>query len=315
MPGPASSSGSDVTSNKVFRLDHEAGEIYFGNGINGARPPQGAIIQASYAHGGGLQGMVGIGALQKAPALPSGVKVTNPVPTWGGSAAEKIADAERNIPQTLRHRERLMSEQDFKDIIQRTPGVNIGRVEVLPLFHPSLPRQTSRGVVTAVVIPLIDTLYPQSPEPDQLFLQSICAYLAPRRIITTELHVRGPVYQEVWVSVGIDVVPGYDPSPVMERVKTEVRKFLSALDGGFSEQGWPLEKAVDAVNQLRLSESTGPEVSEILIEGLELPRVMKVAVMEGDAPTIEEIRGDQDAPSLSTDGTNIVPVPIVPDQC
>lgn len=327
LPGQSNSS---TGSNKVFRLDHEAGEITFGNGINGARPPQGAIIQAAYSHGGGLQGMVGIGAIQKAPTLPSGIKVSNPVPTWGGTAAEKTADAERNIPQTLRHRERLMSEQDYKDIIQRTPGVNIGRVEVLPLFHPKLPHQTSQGVVTAVVLPLIDTLYPQSPEPDQLFLQSICSYLAPRRIITTELHIRGPVYKEVWVSVGIDVVPGFDPSPVMESVKTEVRRFLSALDGGFSADGWPLGKTVDGlevsatvtrvegvskVNQLRISESTGPEVEEISMQGLELPRVMKVAVVDGDALTIEEVRGDQDAPALSTDGKNIVPVPIVPDQC
>lgn len=325
-----SSSVSNITTSNVYRLDREAGEIYFGNGIHGARPSLGAIIQATYAHGGGLQGMVGIGTIQKAPSLPSGIKVNNPVPTWGGTAAEKLADAERNIPQTIRHRDRLISEEDFKDIITRTPGVNIGRVEVLPLFHPSLPRQTSAGVVTGVVLPLTDSRYPDSPEPDQLFLKSVCAYLSPRRILTTELHIRGPVYKEVWVSVGIDVVPGFDPAPVMESVKDEVHRFLSALRGGFSEMGWPLEKAVDAlevsatvtrvdgvsrVNQIRLSESSGPEITEILMQGLELPRVMKVAVVTGDALTIEDIRGDNDAASLTNDGTNIVPVPVVPSEC
>jgi hypothetical protein len=327
--GHTSSSAIPATS-KIYRLDLEAGEIYFGNGVHGARPPLGAVIQASYSHGGGLQGMVGIGTIQKSPALPSGVKVSNPVPTWGGAAAEKIADAERRIPQVLRHRDRLMSQDDFNDIILRTPGVNIGRVEVLPLFHPKLPRQTSAGVVTGVVIPLIDALHPNSPEPDQLFLRSVCAYLSPRRILTTELHIRGPEYQEVWVSVGIDVVPAFDPAPVRESVKKEVHRFLSALVGGFSAAGWPLEKAVDAlevsaavtrvdgvskVNQLRLSGATGPEVAEIVMEGLDLPRVMKVAVVEGDALTIEEIRGDNDAPSLTSDGTNIVPVPVVPSEC
>lgn len=326
----ASSSVNDITTSKVYRLDREAGELYFGNGIHGARPPLGAIIQASYAHGGGLQGMVGIGTIQKAPSLPAGIKVNNPVPTWGGTAAEKLADAERNIPQTLRHRDRLVSVDDFKDIIKRTPGINLGRVEVLSLFHPDLPRQTSAGVVTAVVLPITDNRYPESPQPDQLFLKSVCAYLSPRRILTTELYIRGPVYKEVWVSVGIDVVPGFDPAPVMESVKEHVHNFLSALRGGFAETGWPLEKTVDAlevsatvtrvdgvskVNQIRLSESTGPEIAEILMQGLELPRVMKVAVVTGDALTIEDIRGDKDAESLTTDGSKIVPVPVVPSQC
>ena len=321
---------ASAQTSKVYRLDREAGEIYFGNGVRGARPPLGANIQASYSYGGGQQGMVGIGTIVKAPALPSGIKVSNPVPTWGGTATEKIADAERNIPQTLRHRDRLISQDDFKDIILRTPGVSIGRVEILALFHPKLPKQTSAGVVTAVVVPLIDTLNPNSPEPDQLFLQSVCAYLSPRRILTTELHIRGPVYKEVWISVGIDVVPGFDPAPVIENVKAAVHVFLSALTGGFAQSGWPLNKTVDAlevsatvtrvegvskVNQIRLSESTGPEVAEVLMEGLQLPRLMKVAVVEGDASTIEEIRGEVDAPLTTSEGTQVVPVPVVPSEC
>jgi len=315
---------------KVCRLDAESGEIFFGNGVHGVRPPAGAIIQASYAHGGGLQGMVGIGTIQKAPALPPGVKVSNPVPTWGGTGAEKISDAERSIPQTLRHRDRLVSEDDFSDIIMRTPGVDIGRVEVLPLFHPSLPQQSSQGVVTSVVLPKTDSLYPNSPEPDQQFLKNVCAYLSPRRIITTELHIRGPIYKEVWVSVGIDVTPGFDPTPVREEVKTQIHQFLSALTGGFSGTGWPLQKAVDAlevsaavtrvdgvskVNELFISGSTGSATPEIVMAGLNLPRVMKVAVVDGEALEIEDIRGDNQAPSLTDGTTNIVPVPIVPEQC
>lgn len=317
------------TNSKVFRLDHEAGELYFGNGLRGARPPKGAIIQASYAHGGGLQGLVGVNTIIKAPNLPAGVKVTNPVPTWGATAAEKVADGERNIPQTLRHRDRLMSEQDYKDIVRRTPGIDLGRVEVLPLFHPKLPNQISSGVVTLLVVPLLDIAHPDSPEPDQLFLQNICRYLKPRRILTTELHIRGPVYKEVWISVGLNVVPGSDPAVIHEAVKQEVKRFLSPFQGGFSNEGWPLEKALDAleisaavarvagvsrINQLRLAESSGPEVPSVGMQGLNLPRVMKVSVVEGDALSIEDIRGDAEAPS-SGSGTKVVPVPVVPMEC
>ncbi len=329
-PSEIDSKNTSNLSSKMYRLDKEAGEIFFGNGVHGARPPKNAIIQASYSHGGGLQGMVGINTIVKAPSLPAGLKVSNPVPTWGATAAEKVSDGERNIPQTLRHRDRLMSKQDYIDIVKRTPGINLGRVEVLPLFHPSLPSQISNGVVTLVVIPAFDITHPDSPQPDQLFLKNVCNYLTPRRIVTTELHIRGPVYTEVWVSVGINVMPGFDPSPVFEQVKQEVKRFLSPLVGGFSETGWPLEKTVDAleisatvarvegvskVNQLRLSESTGAEVAEISMQGLHLPRVMKVAVTDGDALSIEEIRGEVEAKSSSDEGVSSVPVPVVPEEC
>lgn len=317
-----------TTGSKVFRLDREAGEIYFGNGLRGARPPKGAVIQASYAYGGGLQGLVGVNTIVKAPNLPAGVKVTNPVPTWGATAAEKVTDGERNIPTSLRHRDRLMSEQDYRDIVLRTPGIDLGRVDVLPLFHPKLPTQISHGVVTLLVIPLMDIAHPDSPEPDQLFLQNVCRYLRPRRILTTELHIRGPVYKEVWVSVGINLVPGSDHAPVYEAVKQEVKRFLSPLKGGFASEGWPLEKTVDAleisaavarvkgvakINQLRLAESIGPEVTTISMQGLNLPRVLKVAVVEGDALGIEDIRGETEV--VAPGNTNIVPIPVVPLEC
>ncbi|MCK4537142.1 MAG: baseplate J/gp47 family protein, partial [Desulfuromonadales bacterium] len=251
-----------------------------------------------------------------------------------GSQAETVAEAERNIPQFIRHRDRLISEQDYRDIAWRTPGVDLGRVEVLPLFHPKLPKQTSEGVVTILVIPQTDLEHPEAPQPDRLFLETVCAYLSPRRILTTELHVRGPAYKRIWISVGIDVVPGYDQGPVRERVKQEIGRFLSPLEGGFEGKGWPLHKVVDAlevaaavtrvegvakVNQLRLGRSEGAEMPEVAMEGLELPHLMKVAVAEGDAPTLEEIRGDIEQPGdgdgVGVVGANVVPVPIVPPEC
>lgn len=322
---------SSNRSSKVFRLDQESGEITFGNGQRGARPPKGAIIQASYAHGGGLQGLVGIDTIKKAPTLPAGVKVTNPAPTWGATAAEKVADGERNIPQQLRHRDRLMSSKDYRDIIVRTPGIDLARTEILPLFHPRIPNQVSQGVVTVLVIPATDQAHPDSPEPDNLFLQNVCRYLSPRRILTTELHIRGPVYVEVWVSVGINVVPGADPAVVKDAVQKEIKNFLSPIQGGFSNTGWPLEKSIDAleisasvtrvdgvakVNKLRVSESTGPETPEITLRGLELPRIMKVAVAEGDPLSIEDIRGEIDNEKINPGGSGkVVPVPVVPPEC
>src|SRR5262249_11487027 len=44
----------------VFTVDSESGEIRFGDGLRGRRPPTGAAIFATYAYGGGRAGNVGI---------------------------------------------------------------------------------------------------------------------------------------------------------------------------------------------------------------------------------------------------------------
>jgi hypothetical protein len=339
VPGLSTPSGKQKEA-KVFTVDPEAGEICFGDGLRGARPPEAAVIRVGYLYGGGRKGNVGIGAINKGPALPAGLKVQNPLPTWGGSDAESVKQAEKLIPGYLRHRDRLISVNDFKEIVQRTPGVEPGRVEVLPLFHPDLPDGLSEGVVTVMVIPRYDSLHPNAPEPDRLFLDTICAYLNPRRVITTEVHLRGPEYISLWVSLGIDVIPGQDFAPVREKVMAAVKTFLSPLKGGFEAKGWPLAKAVEPlelmavatrvegvakVNSLKISTAAATishtEARKVEFKGLQLPRLAALSVQSGEAQAPEELRGDQGTsvpggkPSDPISPKKVVTVPLIPPQC
>lgn len=226
---------------QVYRLDRATGRVTFGSGLAGVRVPRGAFVRVTYWYGGGLQGTQPIGAINSSAALPGGFTVTNPLPTWGAGAGESVADGEAAISSWLRHRDRLVTATDFADLTRRTPGVDLGRVEVLPLFHPEAdPTQRVPGVVTLMVVPRSDPLNQQSPTPDRLFLNAVCAWLEPRRLITTELHVRGPEYVKVWVSVGVVPVPGQVPAVVEQAVAAAVRNFLSPLTGGLEGNGWPL---------------------------------------------------------------------------
>ena len=90
--------GSRVTPDLpvyVYRLDPESGEIRFGDGTHGARPPAGVAIRADYDYGIGRAGNVGAGSISTSPALPAGIKVNNPVATWGGSDPEDVVDGEK----------------------------------------------------------------------------------------------------------------------------------------------------------------------------------------------------------------------------
>lgn len=224
-------------ADRVYQLDAESGTVTFGSGLHGLRPPVGRKIRVSYEYGGGPEGQVGIGAINKCAALPGGFKVQNPLITWGASAGEDVATGERNISRSLRNRDRLVTLNDFRDITLRTPGVDMGRVEVLPLFNPDRfdatnPGQTWPGTVTVLVIPKSDPVQPDAPVPDRLFLNAVCTWLDPRRLVTTELYVRGPLYVPLWVSVGIVTMAGQVREIVQRNVQAAIREYLSPLTGG-----------------------------------------------------------------------------------
>jgi hypothetical protein len=328
LPPNAPAPRARLDKAKVFTVDRESGEILFGDGLHGARPRLGALIQASYDYGGGPEGLVGIGAINKGPTLPAGIKVANPVPTWGADAAETVEQAEKRIPAYLQHRDRLVTLADFERITKATPGVELGRVEVKPLLHPLLSDSPAMGVVTLLVIPKSDPLQPDAPVPDRLFLDAICRHINPRRLITTEVHVVGPEYVPIWVSVGIEAIPGVELAPVREKVKQAIRDFLSPLKGGFDGQGWPLEKAVEAleiwtvatrvdgiaqVNGVNLGNSVAEGEDRIPLTGVQLPRLLGLSVQTGDAQSIDELRGGLGEPP--EEPTKSLPVPTPQPVC
>ncbi|MFB6247927.1 MAG: putative baseplate assembly protein [Salinibacter sp.] len=335
-PGQGSGPSGDP---RVYTLDRMSGTIKFGDGLRGARPDSGAVIQARYDYGGGTQGVVGIGSIKKGPNLPSGVKVKNPIRTWGGAPKEPVEEAERRIAEYLKRSNRLVTTDDFDAIARRTPGVRIGRVEVLPLFHPESGAADVRaeGVVTVLVIPASDPTRPDAPLPGKLFLDTVCDYLDRRRLITTEVHVRGPTYRRVCVSVGVDVVSGADAPPVHDRVRSAIRTFLSPLEGGFEEEGWPLGRAVEkrelltvaarvsgvaSIEQIRLAGPSGNRVEEVSLTGVQLPRLTGLAVQSGTAKSLgdfcaqsrPESTGDGRAEEGKTEET-FFPIPVVPEEC
>ena len=333
---------------EVFVVDLESGAIRFGDGFRGARPPLGAVLRADYDYGVGRAGNVGPRAINSGASLPAGIKVTNPDRTWGGAEAETVAEGEKQISRYLQHRDRLVTAADFEAITLRTPGAEIGRVDVIPAYTPELPENEpgdAPGAVTLMVIPRSDPLQPDAPRPDRFFLNTVCSYLDARRLVTTELFVRGPVYKPIWISVGIAVVAGMSVAEVRDAVRRALLDLLSPLPPGgvqtledvttllrspqLTEQrrGWPLRKRVVSlelqavanrvpgvllVNNVLLAAGSGAPEAEVRMAGLELPRVAGVSVVVGDPMDLDQVRGQ--SPS-ATEASQFVPVPVIPEEC
>jgi hypothetical protein len=334
----------------VFAVDAESGAITFGDGTHGARPPFNGVLRATYDFGAGAGGNVGLGAINSGPSLPAGFSVTNPVRTWGGGDAETAADGVKQVTRYLQHRDRLVTANDFETIALRTPGVDVGRVDVMAAYNPDLmcnePGDVP-GAVTLMVVPRYDPLHPDTPEPDSLFLCTVCDYLGPRRLVTTELYVRGPDYLEILVSVGVQVVGGLAAAPVYEAVKQALLAFLSPLpaspDDALDSQdalltapqlatlkkGWPRNKPVVAlellavasrvtgvslINGVQIAVKGGPSVTQIDMPKLNLPRVVGISVTGGDPVPVQSLSGTTPTAGDGTVG-QFLPVPIIPEEC
>lgn len=309
----------------VFALDAESGVIRFGDGAHGRRPTFGATIRANYAYSSGNDGNVGANAIIKG-TLPDGFSVVNPVRTWGGADAESVTQGEKQITRYLQHRDRLVTQQDFDTIVRRTPGVEIGRLDVLPAFHPknSAEGGYSPGTVTLLLLPLHDQDNPDAPQPGRDFINAVCDYISDRRLVTTEIVLRGPDYRPVYVAVGIKLEDGANAAAsatVRDNVGRALRDFLSPYIWRLNKSVLEIELAavvarvegVQAVKGIRLAEPSGDPRAEILIGGLELPQLAGLSVVVGDPLSIDEVRGgpNPDASGAAT----VIAIPVVPEEC
>jgi predicted phage baseplate assembly protein len=331
----------------VFTLDAEAAVISFGDGLTGRRPTAGEALYASYAWSHGAAGNVGAGALKAGPVLMAGISATNPLPMAGGADAERIEAAEKHIPRVIQHRERLVTAADFRSIAWRTPGVAVGRIDVLPAAHPDIAPVaigTAPGAVTVLAIPAFDPATPATPRASREFLDALCRQLDPRRLVTTELVVRGPDYVGVWISVGIEIAGGYGAAEVAATVQARLTAFLSPLpppETGLEPllpplfapepdpalAGWPLGRAVHArsllaevartpgvvaVIDLKLARGSQTATESVALSGLELPEILGISVVAGDPLPLDLVRGA--VPATISDQRRL-PVPVVAETC
>jgi hypothetical protein len=203
---------------------------------------------------------------------------------------------------------------------------------VLPAFNPDASSEPgdAAGAVTLLVIPRYDATQPDAPVPDHLFLEAICEYLEPRRLVTTEVFLRGPTYVPIWITAGIDVVAGASIPQVRDDVKQRLLAFLAPLPAeGETEGGWPLRRSVmqldlvaeanrvagvRRVNALTVAAGSGPAAASVdLGSWLELPRIVGVSIVAGDPLDLDALRGT--GPTTATGGPRAVPVPVIPETC
>ena len=158
---------------------------------------------------------------------------------WMPSAStpEALAADIRATVQELRRQERAISCDDFEALALEADA-RVARARCLPRRNALMGFEAEQpGHVSVIVVPRQDTgLLP--------VLEAVEAYLEPRRLLTTFVHVVGPQSVPVDIEATVVPLPDAEPGGLLPRVADALRAFLDPLRGGEQRTGWPFGRNV-----------------------------------------------------------------------
>ncbi|MBE5231749.1 MAG: putative baseplate assembly protein [Microcystis aeruginosa PMC 728.11] len=228
-----------TSRDRHYVLDQLTGKIRFGNGRNGLIPPLGTgnLRIARYQTGGGKAGNKPVDSIvQLKTTVPYIEKVTNLQAAAGGAEAETLESLRDRLPETIRHRDRAVTLEDYEDLA-KLASPEVARAKCLPLHWLGDPPEQAprRGTTSIIIVPRSEAL---KPLPSLELISRVEKFLRARACPTVEILVVGPPYIPVSVNVEIALSSLEGASAVEQAVKATLEQFLHPLTGGLDGNGW-----------------------------------------------------------------------------
>ncbi|APR88331.1 hypothetical protein A7982_13680 [Minicystis rosea] len=152
--------------------------------------------------------------------------------------------------------------------IPAVPASPVATIAVIPKGTP--PR--APGHVTLIVAPAQGHGAAPWLTPSTALRDALAKFFAPRRLLTTHLHVVGPSYVPVTIAATIYLTGDADPGAVDARARAALSTRFDPWRGGADGEGWPFGRSL--------------HVSEVYAQLAELSGVQRVdgVVVRGGAP-------------------------------
>ena len=211
--------------------------LLFGDGVNGAIPPKGGVLDpvqvlATYRVGGGTRGNVppgttftsSVGALRRILAPAGGT---------GGAEAESVESARDLAPRLYRAQNRAVTADDYVELALRTPGV---------------------GKARAVALNWNDVLLYVAPsgrveQPSELLRRDLLAAFEQSRMVSSVLRVLGPEPVDVYFAATVRAEPYYLQDDVRAAVTAAAADLVAFDRVDFGEPVF-LSRLYDALQSL-----------------------------------------------------------------
>jgi predicted phage baseplate assembly protein len=181
------------TSYVVRRDENDVAWIQFGDFTYGRPPRRGRNnITANYNIGGGAKGNVPAGAISKIVQPVAQLKrVLNVGAATGGADAETNADAVLRGPQQFRSMGRAVTAADY---VQHAKTFGVAKVQA---------KASSWNVVQLFVAPA------GGGYPSLTLQKDLIAYFDNKRMLTTQVQVKDPMYIDITIVGELTVLPQY----------------------------------------------------------------------------------------------------------
>jgi predicted phage baseplate assembly protein len=259
-----------------YVLDRINGVVTFGDGQKGMIPPIGRDnIKADYQSGGGLPANkeVKAGVIKELrTSLLFVDRVTNVMDARGGSAHEDLEMVLERGPQTIKHRDRAVTTEDYVWLAKEASTL-VRQVKCLPTTNAAL--QFEAGAVTLLLVPDSNET---KPRPDQELIRTVKNYILERclSVIEPNIYIIPPDYVPVAVNATVKALVPEESSVVEGSILSRLNTFLHPVKGGPTSRGWEFGRYV--------------YISEIhqLIEDIEGVDVVESVVLNND-PLLTEI--------------------------
>jgi predicted phage baseplate assembly protein len=229
------------STDKVYVLDAQAGEIQFGDNIHGARLPRGFrhVVARAYQVGGGTAGRVpaksSFALVQSLPFLTAAI---NPQAASGGRDGETREQTMKRGPEEIRTRGRSVTLADYELLARQAPGADVARAHAIGGRDVRFPGAVVPGSVTVLLVS--SDRGGEPPLPDGASLEAAARWLtaevAPAGI---QVVTGAPRFQRVGVRASVVVGRGADLGRMVQVALQSLQDYLHPLHGGDGGDGWP----------------------------------------------------------------------------
>lgn len=155
------------------------------------------------------------------------------------TAKEVAGEVPKTILQ-LRKLERAVSCADFEALALEADA-RVARAKCLPRRNMDLdPEREKAGHVSVIIVPRSNP--EQDPAPE--LITTVEDHLAPKLLLTTQLHVVGPRFVTVAITATLVPTPDELESTLKPRVVDAMKNFVDPLAGGEDRRGWPFGRNV-----------------------------------------------------------------------
>lgn len=209
--------------------EKDVGFFVFGNGIQGAIPPQGSLF-ATYETGGGSQGNISDGVITQlstslfdTTGAAQSVSVTNLAASAGGSDRESVEQARRRLPGAIRVNQRTVAKEDFE--IEALAVAGVARSMMLTRTEdPAVPVNDGH----LIVIPTGDP----AAVPSGALKDSVLARVTVVKptVVTFDVIMFDPAFVDIDIDCTVKAENGFTTTEVEANIKAAVTAFFALED-------------------------------------------------------------------------------------